>query len=364
MIQVVIPPIDENAWRQAAAREDRLTKPAGSLGRLEEIAISLVGMTGKAEPPLANRVVFTLAADHGVAAEGVSAYPKEVTAQMVLNFLRGGAAINVLARHFYARVVVADLGVDADLSFHPDLRAVKVRRGTDNIARGPAMTVDDALKAIEHGRQLVRDEIAAGLDVALTGDMGIGNTTAAAALICALAALDPDDVVGRGTGLDDAGLQRKRDAVRKALEINAQRIASGPVDALAAIGGLEIAGLVGVMLEAASQRKPVIIDGFVSGAAALVEANIAPDVTNYVIASHRSHELGHGAMLRRLGLRPLLELDLRLGVGTGAVLALPLLEASVAILNHMATFDEAGVSGRQAEDVTPSSHAIMGSTTE
>lgn len=357
MVEVVIPALDQDAWRQAAAREDRLTKPAGSLGRLEEVAINLAGMTGKLDPPLANRVVFTLAADHGVASEGVSAYPKEVTAQMVLNFLRGGAAINVLARHFYTRVVVADIGVDADLPFHPDLRTIKVRRGTDSITRGPAMSEAEALLAIERGRQLVRDEIAVGLDVALTGDMGIGNTTAAAALICALTGLDPDEVVGRGTGVDDAGLERKRNAVRKALEVNAERIATGPVGALAAVGGLEIAGLVGVMLEAASQRKPVVIDGFVSGAAAQVAANIAPDVTNYIIASHRSHELGHGAALRRLGLRPLLELDLRLGEGTGAVLVIPLLEAAVVTLNHMATFEEAAVSEKQAEDAT-TPHAV------
>ncbi len=353
MVEVVIPALDQDAWRQAAAREDRLTKPAGSLGRLEELAINLAGMTGKLDPPLTNRVVFTLAADHGVAAEGVSAYPKEVTAQMVLNFLRGGAAINVLARHFYARVVVADIGVDADLPFHPDLRAIRVRRGTDSITRGPAMSESEALQAIEHGRQLVRDEIAVGLDIALTGDMGIGNTTAAAALICALTGLDPEEIVGRGTGVDDAGLERKRNAVRKALEVNAERIATGPVGALAAVGGLEIAGLVGVMLEAASQRKPVVIDGFISGAAAQVAAHIAPDVTNYIIASHRSHELGHGVALRRLGLRPLLELDLRLGEGTGAVLAIPLLEAAVVTLNHMATFDEAGVSEKQAEGAAP-----------
>ena len=348
-LQIVIPPLDERAMREASARQDRLTKPAGSLGRLEELSISLAGMTGRLDPPLTNRVVFTLAADHGVATEGVSAYPREVTPQMVLNFLRGGAAINVLARQAGARVVVADLGVDADLPEHPELRALKVRRGTASITTGPAMTILEALQAIEIGRQLVREEIGKGLDVALTGDMGIGNTTASAALICALAELDPKDVVGRGTGVDDEGLERKRRAVRTALEVNAEQIARGPIDALAAVGGLEIAGLVGVILESASQRKPVIIDGFISGAAALAAARIAPAVTGYMIASHRSGELGHGAVLRRLGLRPLLELDLRLGEGTGAVLALPLVEAAIRTLNDMATFDEAGVSERQQE---------------
>ena len=351
LVDVAIPPIDEDARRHAAARQDRLTKPAGSLGRLEELSVSLAGMTGRLDPPLEHRVVFTLAADHGVASEGVSAYPKEVTPQMVLNFLRGGAAINVLARQAAARVVVADLGVDADFPVHPGLRALKVRRGTGDITRGPAMTMEEAVRAIDHGRQLIRDEVAAGLDVVLTGDMGIGNTTASAAVICGLTHLDPRDVVGRGTGVDDEGLERKRRAVKSALEVNAELIARGPVHALAAVGGLEIAGLVGVILEAASLRKPVIIDGFISGAAALVAASIKPDVTGYMIASHRSQELGHGAVLRRLGLRPLLELDLRLGEGTGAVLALFLIDAAVRILNEMATFDEAGVSERVGDPI-------------
>jgi len=346
---VNIPPIDENARQQARQRQDRLTKPAGSLGRLEQLSVDLAGITGRLSPPLEHRVVFTLAADHGVAAEGVSAYPREVTAQMVLNFLAGGGAVNVLARLFGARVVVADLGVDADLPNHPQLRSMRVRRGTDSITRGPAMSVEEAQQAIEHGRQLVLDEFEHGLDVALTGDMGIGNTTTSAALICALTQLDPKDVVGRGTGVDHAGLERKRDAVRKALEVNAERIGRGPVDALAAVGGLEIAGLAGVIIESASQRKPLLIDGFISGAAALAAARIAPGVTGYMIASHRSQELGHAAVLEQLGLKPLLDLDLRLGEGTGALLALPLLDAAVRILNEMATFDEAGVSDRERE---------------
>ena len=355
-IDIHIPPIDEGARQAAAERQGRLTKPAGSLGRLEELSISLAGMTGRIDPPLRDRVVFVLAADHGVAAEGVSAYPREVTPQMVLNFLRGGAAINVLARQATARVVVADLGVDAELPPHPHLRALKVRRGTASITRGPAMTVSEALLAIGHGRQLVRDELRHGLDVVLTGDMGIGNTTASAALICALTQLDPKDVVGRGTGVDDAGLERKREAVRAALMVNAALIETGPIEALAAVGGLEIAGLAGVILEAAAARRPVVIDGFISGAAALVVAGIAPEATGYMIAGHRSQELGHGAVLRRLGLKPLLDIDLRLGEGTGAVLALPLLEAAVRTLNEMATFDEAGVSDRDQEAAHNSPH--------
>ena len=331
----------------ARARQQRLTKPSGSLGRLEEVSIRLAGMTGRLDPPLHAAAVFTLAADHGVTAEGVSAYPREVTAQMVQNFLRGGAAINVLARHVGARVVVADIGVDADIAPHPSLRAVKVRRGTDNIARGPALTVLQAEEAIEVGRRLVRTEVAAGLDVALTGDMGIGNTTASAAVICALTGLPPDLVVGRGTGIDDEGLARKREVVARALQVNGQALAGDPVVTLAAVGGLEIAGLAGVMLEAAGLRRPVIIDGFVSGAAALVARAIDAEVAGYVIASHRSQELGHGAALAELGLTPLLDLDMRLGEGTGAALALPLVRAAARLLNEMATFDEAGVSDRE-----------------
>jgi nicotinate-nucleotide--dimethylbenzimidazole phosphoribosyltransferase len=262
---------------------------------------------------------------------------------MVLNFLRGGAAINVLAREVGAHVVVADIGVDADLPAHPDLHAVKVRRGTASITRGPAMSRREAEQAIGVGRALVGGQ---DLDVALTGDMGIGNTTASAALICALTGLDPRDVVGRGTGVDDAGLERKVNAVSRALEVNARSIAAGPLEALAAVGGLEIGGLTGVILESAERRKPVIIDGFISGAAALVAAAIEPAVTGYLIASHRSQERGHGEVLERLGLRPLLDLDLRLGEGTGAALALPIVRAAVRLLNDMATFDEAGVSDR------------------
>jgi nicotinate-nucleotide--dimethylbenzimidazole phosphoribosyltransferase len=349
VVDVTIPSLDGEAMRHAKERQDSLTKPAGSLGRLEELSIALAGMTGRLDARLDDRVVFTLAADHGVAAEGVSAYPPEVTPQMVLNFLHGGAAINVLARVARARIVVADLGVDADMPDHPQLRVLKVRRGTASITRGPAMAVAEALQAIESGRRLVMEEAGKGLDVACTGDMGIGNTTAAAAIICALTGLDPIDVVGRGTGVDDAGLGRKREAVRRALEVNAASIARGPVEALAAVGGLEIAGLTGVILEAASRRIPVVIDGFISGAAALVAASIASAATGYMIASHRSQELGHGAALRALGVDPLLDLGLRLGEGTGAVLALFLLDAAVAVLNGMATFEEAGVSEQEGK---------------
>jgi nicotinate-nucleotide--dimethylbenzimidazole phosphoribosyltransferase len=351
---IAIAPADQGAMRVAAERQRRLTKPPGSLGRLEELSVRMAGMTGRIDPPLKDRVVFTFAGDHGVTAEGVSAYPAEVTAQMVLNFLSGGAAINVLARQMGARVVVADLGVEADLPAHPGLRDVRVRRGTGNIAREPAMSREEAVEAVETGRRLLHEELDGGLDVALTGDMGIGNTTCSAALICAFTGLPAPQVVGRGTGVDEAGLARKVAAVgggrlrppAACVEAGSPHRASldDPVSALAAIGGLEVAGLVGVIIEAACARKPVIVDGFISGAAAMCAAAIAPAARDYMIAAHRSQELGHAAALATLGLRPLLDLDLRLGEGTGAVLALPLLEAAVLILNQMATFAEAGVS--------------------
>lgn len=341
------PPLDAAAAERARRRQGVLTKPAGSLGRLEDLSIQLAGITGSLRPPLRERAVFVLAGDHDVAREGVSAYPSEVTGQMVLNFLHGGAAINVLARLFGTRVVVADLGVAADLPSDPGLRDRKVRRGAGNIARGPAMTRDQALAAIEAGRGLVADEAVRGLDVACTGDMGIANTTPSAALICHFTGLDPEQVVGRGTGVDDAGLSRKRAAVGRALEVNRNALATGdPVEVVAAVGGPEIAGLAGVILEGARRRVPVVIDGFISGAAALVAAAIEPRCKPYMIAAHRSQELGHMAALAGLGLRPLLDLDLRLGEGTGAVLALPLLEAAAALLDEMATFDDAAVSGR------------------
>jgi len=345
-VEVVIPALDERAMTLAKQRQDQLTKPTGSLGRLEELSVRLAGMTGRLDPPLKDKVVFTLAADHGVALEGVSAYPREVTAQMVLNFLGGGAAINVLARQAGVRVVVADFGVDADLPPHPELRTLKVRRGTNSITQGPSMTRAEATTAMEQGAALVREELARGLDIALTGDMGIGNTTPAAALICARTGLPADQIVGRGTGVDDAGLERKRAAVGRALGVNSAHL-DDPLDALAAVGGLEIAGLVGIILEAAMHRRPVLLDGFISGAAALTAVAIARGVKDYLIAAHQSHELGHAAVLHSLGLEPLLDLDLRLGEGTGAVLALSLVEASVRILNEMATFAEAGVSNRE-----------------
>jgi len=345
LADINIPSIDPGAADAATRRHAKLTKPALSLGVLEELSVRLAGMTGRLDPPLEDAVVFTLAADHGVAAEAVSAYPQAVTAQMVLNFLAGGAAVNVLARQIGARVVVADLGVAAELPTHPALHSLKVRSGTDSIARGPAMGSIEAMSAITAGRQLVREQRGRGLDVVLTGDMGIANTTPSACLVCHFTGLDPAHVVGRGTGVDDAGLERKVDVVRRSLEVN-RSAATDPLGALAALGGFEIAGLVGVILEAATQRRPIVLDGFISTAAAIVAAAMAPRCRDYMIAGHRSQELGHAAALAGLRLRPLLDLDLRLGEGTGALLALPIVRAAVRVLNEMATFEEAGVSKR------------------
>ncbi len=337
--------IDLKLMVQAQERLDNLTKPLGSLGRLEEIAKTIVGITGDPGPVIRWKTVFTFAADHGVTAEGVSAYPAEVTPQMVLNFLRGGAGINVLARHAGAKVVVADLGVAADLSHLDGLVHRKVRMGTNNMTQGPAMSQEEALKAIRTGFELVSQESQEGLGLIGTGDMGIGNTTAASALATVFTGQPVAEVTGRGTGIDDSTLQNKVRVIEKALAVNRPSPAA-PLDALAKVGGLEIAGLVGVILAGAVRRIPILIDGFISGAAALAASAVAPKAKNFLIASHQSVEKGHAHVLRHLELEPLLNLRLRLGEGTGAALAMPIVEAACKILNEMATFGEAGVSER------------------
>ena len=342
-----IGPLDAAAMQSARARQDQLTKPAGSLGRLEELSIKLAGITGQARPRFPRKAVIVMAADHGVAAAGVSAYPSAVTAQMVLNFLAGGAAINVLARRAGARVVVVDVGVAADLPAHPGLVAKKVRPGTRNMVEGPAMTRDEALAAVLAGADVLDAESARGLDVVATGDMGIGNTTASSAILAAIAGCPVRDVVGRGTGVDDAGLARKVAAIETALRVN-RPDPTDPLDVLAKVGGLEIAGLVGLILAAAARRLPVVVDGFISGAAALVATELCPAARDFLIAAHSSVEIGHRVMLERMELAPLLNLDLRLGEGTGAAMALHLLDDAVAVLAEMATFAEAGVSDRDA----------------
>ena len=326
----------------ARQRLDSLTKPRGSLGRLEELAARVVVITGDPMPRIDSPVIFTLAGDHGVATQGVSAYPQAVTAQMVENFARGGAGVNVLARHAGARVIVADLGVAAPLADDLGIVRCRVAAGTRSITAGPAMARSEALAAIAAGATLVER---AAPDCVGTGEMGIGNTTAASALTAALTGADPGMITGRGTGVTDEVWVRKVDAVRRALAVN-RPDANDPLGVLAALGGLEIAGLVGVVLAGAARRVPVVLDGFIATAAALVAARLAPAVRDYLIAAHRSAEPGHVRLLEALGLTPYLELGMRLGEGTGAALGIGLLRAALACYREMATFKEAGVSER------------------
>ena len=341
-----IPDLDLAASAQAEQRQAQLTKPAGSLGQLEALSLQLAAITGSPRPSVARKGVIVMAGDHGVTREGVSAYPAEVTPQMVLNFVHGGAAINVLARQAGARVVVVDVGVFSELPDVPGLLRRKVAPGTANMVQGPAMTRAQAEQAIQVGIDVAQAEIEAGLDLVATGDMGIGNTTPSSAITAVFTGLPVRQVTGRGTGLDDAGMERKVLMIERALQIN-QPDPRDALDVLSKIGGLEIAGLVGVVLGAASRRVPVVIDGFISGAAALTAAELEPRVKPYLIAAHQSVEIGHRAILERLGLRALINLDLRLGEGTGAALAFHLIEGAARILNEMATFAEAGVSEKE-----------------
>jgi nicotinate-nucleotide--dimethylbenzimidazole phosphoribosyltransferase len=336
---------------EAAARHlDSLTKPPGSLGRLEEIALRLALLRGGA-PEIRHPVIFTFAADHGVVAEGVSAYPQVVTAQMVENFLRGGAAVNVLARQAGARLVVADFGVAAPLERSERLVACPIGPGTANIAAGPAMTREQAIRAIETGAALAQQALDAGADLLATGEMGIGNTTAASAITAAMTGLAPERVTGHGTGIDDATHALKVEIVRRALDRH-RPDAADPIGVLAAVGGLEIGALVGVLIGAVAGRTPVVLDGFIAGAAGLLAAALAPGIAPRLIAGHRSVEPGHAIVLERLGLRPVLELDLRLGEGTGAALAITVIDAAIALRDGMATFGSARVSGA-LEHITP-----------
>jgi nicotinate-nucleotide--dimethylbenzimidazole phosphoribosyltransferase len=335
--------LDEQAMAEAKMRQDNLTKPQGSLGQLESISIQVAGIKGNPRPRIVHKVIFTLAGDHGVTREGVSAYPSEVTPQMVYNFLRGGAAINVLARYVGARVVVADLGVASVLERHPELKDRKVVSGTQNMVRGPAMSKEEAIRSIEAGIELVEEELPRGIDILGTGDMGIGNTTPSSAITASITGADVALVTGRGTGLDDEGIEKKVKTIQKALQVN-QPNPKDAIDVLSKVGGFEIGGIAGVILAGAKHRIPVVIDGFISGAAALIAATLAPQVKPYLIASHQSVEQGHKIILEQLGLKPLLNLDLRLGEGTGAALGIFLVEVSLKILDEMATFAEAGVS--------------------
>ncbi len=340
-----IKPVDASLEPAVRARLDNLTKPRGSLGYLEDIAVRYCLATGTAEPRMGGKAIFTFAGDHGVADEGVSAYPKEVTPQMVANMLAGGAAVNVLGAHAGADVHVVDMGVDADLAGAEGLIDRKIRRGTANIAQGPAMTEEEATRALEAGIALAREAVEGGVTLLGAGDMGIANTTPSAALFAALLPCAPEDITGRGTGIDDAALSRKIEVVRQALQVNAPRLAT-PLGCLAAVGGLEIAGIAGMALGAAASRVPMVVDGFISSAGALVACRMCEAVRGYLFFSHRSEEAGHAVFLERFGVRPILDLGMRLGEGTGAALAITVIEAAVRVYNEMATFDSAGVSSK------------------
>lgn len=335
--------IDPGLRAQAQARFDRKTKPLGSLGRIEALACDWCAARGTLTPEVPRKAIVVMAGDHGVVDEGVSAYPQAVTRQMLANFAAGGAAINVLARQVDARLVVVDMGVKGEPT--PGVRACRVAAGTANFAREPAMTLAQAREAIAHGASVVRELIEEGAGCVGIGEMGIGNTTAASALVAALTGADAAQVVGRGTGVDDAGLARKIEVVRRAVALH-EAARGRPLELLACVGGFEIAGLVGVALGAASRRVPVLVDGFISGAAALVATKLAPEARGYFIASHRSVERGHGVVLEPLGLTPLFDLDLRLGEGSGAALAMPLVDAALRLYAEMATFESAGVAER------------------
>ena len=332
-----------DAAAAAAARRalDGKTKPRGSLGRLEELACRIAGIRASAAPGRLEPAVVVAAADHGVAVEGVSAYPQEVTAQMLGTFARGGAAVCVLARQAGARLIVVDVGVREPID-HPAVLDRRIRAGTANIAREPAMTRGEAEEALAAGIELADGLVDDGVGVIALGEMGIASTTAASALTAVLLDADPAAVCGRGTGVDDQRLSHKIAVVRRALG-RTPVDPTDPVGAIAAVGGLEIAALAGVTLGAGARRTPVLVDGFITAAAALAATRLCPSCGDALIAAHRSPEPGHGAILAALGLEPLLDLRLRLGEGTGATLALPLIAAALAVLSEMATFDEAGV---------------------
>jgi nicotinate-nucleotide--dimethylbenzimidazole phosphoribosyltransferase len=344
-----IVPLDEAAMAAARARQDTLTKPLGSLGRLEYISVLLAGIFGGPVPRIRRKSVILAAGDHGVVAEGVSAYPQEVTPQMVYNFLRGGAAINVLTRHAGADIVILDAGVAADLGPHPLLRSAKIGKGTANIAIGPAMTRQQAIQCIETGIEAVREQIAEGADLIACGDMGIGNTTPSSAITAVITGADPAVTTGRGTGLDDPGLSHKIEVVRRAIEVNQPNPKDG-LDVLSKVGGFEIGVLAGAMLGTAASHRPVVVDGFISGAAALIAWTMSPLARHYFIASHQSVEPGHRVGLAAMGLNPLLDLGMRLGEGTGAALAMHIIEAAARCLAEMATFAEAEVSERSENE--------------
>ena len=337
-----VTPTDPAAEERAWARLDSLTKPPKSLGRLEEIAAQVARIQDTDRPKVASKAILLMAGDHGVVAEGISPFPQDVTWQMVANFVSGGAAINQIARSVGADVTVYDIGVARNLDKLPGIEHDNVARGTANMATGPAMTREQCAQAVLVGVAAVRAVAKRGVKLVGTGEMGIGNTTSAAALTAAFADVEPATVVGRGTGLDDAGVAHKAEVVARALAIN--DVASlDPLGVLSAVGGLEVAALAGVVIGAAAARITVVSDGFISGAATLAALAMCPVARDYVLPSHLSVEPGHRVVLDHLGLAPVLELDMRLGEGTGAALAMGIIDAACQMMSGMATFAEAGV---------------------
>ncbi len=339
--------LDNKVMELAQARLDDLTKPQGSLGRLESLARQIAGITGRLDPDITKKLVIIMAADHGVVDEGTSAYPREVTPQMVYNFIRGGAGINVLSRHIGADVVIVDAGVAADIKIEGPSKNIlinkKIGYGTNNMAKGPAMAREQAESSVEAGISVAIDMIKKGYGIIGTGDMGIGNTTASSAIAACVCKVDAGIVTGYGTGIDEEGYKTKVEVIRNAIKLNKPDPSDG-IDVLSKIGGFEIGGIAGVILGCAAKRVPVVIDGFISGAGALVAELLSPRSRDFMIASHSSVEKGHIVMLEKLALKPLFDFDMRLGEGTGAAIGISIAEASVKILNEMATFGEAGVS--------------------
>ncbi len=342
--------LNKQALAEAKARLDNLTKPIGSLGRLEDLAQRIAGITGILNPDFTKKLIIVMAADHGVAEEGVSAYPKEVTPQMVYNFLSGGAGINVLARHVGADVVIVDIGIAADIS--KGARTIsntkslliekKITLGTTNMVKGQAMSRMHACDSVEIGIETAREMISKGYGIIGTGDMGIANTTASSAIAAVVCGVDVEKVTGYGTGIDDKSFNNKVRIIKKAIRLNKPDPKDG-IDVLSKVGGFEIGGIAGIIIGCASLKVPVVIDGFISGAGALIAELIAPECRNYMIASHSSVEKGHAIMLRKLKIRPLFNFNLRLGEGTGAAIGINIADAAIKLMNEMATFGEAGV---------------------
>ena len=339
-----VEPVSERLLDEAQKRLDNLTKPRGSLGILEELGKRFVAIRSDLDERVKGKVVFVFAGDHGVVEEGVSAFPKEVTQQMVRNFLRGGAGINVISRFAGAHVKVVDIGVDADLSHLKEkgLIVKKIARGTNNITKGPAMSRQQALDAVRVGFDLAREAFEEGYNLFAVGEMGIGNTTPSSAIYAVLTGRSAEEVTGRGTGIDDEALKRKIEVVKKAIEVN-RPDPNDPIDVLAKLGGYEIAGMLGVIIAGAYLKVPVVVDGFISTASALLAVRLKKEIMDYLIFAHRSEAFGHETVLKFLGVRPLFDLKMRLGEGTGAVIGMWLVHLGEKILHEMATFEEAAV---------------------